>query len=243
MPGLLDLSTELRLMILKDVFDQEDKRALTHPLLHVCRTTRLEYIDAFSGQFSLHVIGIPGHNYDKSLQSKCSNPVLSPLYKARIAELYINCDCDGASMHHSSKKGMDLFAFADSSFSWLIEHARSALIIPLYTELYYEHDDDSEIWNERCLNYNIIFKPEFKIEASYGSSSLEENHDMELRKKEDERAAIAQKELDDWKAGVVIAEGGKLVALSQSQATKQKKWLLTQEKSVKVFTNKMIARL
>lgn len=55
MVGISTLPTEVRLMIFKDVFEKADINAIAHPLLHVSRDIRSEYITIFSGKISLHV--------------------------------------------------------------------------------------------------------------------------------------------------------------------------------------------
>lgn len=121
MPGLLNLPIELRLAIFNDVFNREDQCALTHPLLHVCQTVRLEYIDILSGTFSLSIIGIPGLATHPGLNRQ--------LYQA-LAPKFSIVRIEKTIPLHPKKKSMDLFAFANSPYAWLIEHACGALIKP-----------------------------------------------------------------------------------------------------------------
>lgn len=55
--SLLDLPTELRIMVCKHVYDTGGEKALLHPLLHVSHHLRQEYIHAFSGHICLHISG------------------------------------------------------------------------------------------------------------------------------------------------------------------------------------------
>ncbi|KAH0027966.1 hypothetical protein KCU78_g3789, partial [Aureobasidium melanogenum] len=190
MPGLLNLSTELRLAIFKDIFEQEDERALTHPLLHVCQTTRIEYIDVLSGQFSLNIVGIPGAGYSTGYEAAI---LLWRMYESHIPKLSIIRNHDGTHML-PRRTSMDLFTFADSPFAWLIEHASSALIKFVDYKLFYKSYWKSPVF---LADYSIKLGQDFTVEPLFEGGIWNQYGDG-LISVEEEMLDFARIELNKW---------------------------------------------
>ncbi|KAH0367709.1 hypothetical protein KCU65_g4495, partial [Aureobasidium melanogenum] len=215
MPGLLDLPIELRLTISKDVFDQDQYRyPLTHPRLHVCRTTRLEYIDVLSGTFSLSIIGTPG---------LATHPGLDPLFYRLLTPKFFVIHKENSIPLHPRKKRMDLFTFAGSSYGWLLEHASGASIRPRDfgsgCTSYRSHRGCSK----PIPNYTITFADGFEIQPfldtdDFCRRNLSNKGDM---------LEIARKELAYWKSGQISQENSRpLSATDKPLSDRRTRWIL-----------------
>lgn len=227
MPGLLDLPTELRLAIFKDVFHEEAEGALVHPLLHVCQTTRCEYIDVFSRRFFLYVVGIPGQEHDTVRQSMHSSAdVVSNISKTQAPILSIMRDNDDAFIHPWTRS-MDLFTFANSHSAWLIEHAHGALISPVMgmnSDLEHNPWSTEELCEPR-IDYMLNFEQELEIQPFFEFGLLGEDYEMECLSKEDELLDIVQTEFVKWKTGQNGGETSRPVSSIDDFVDDRRRWL------------------
>lgn len=134
--GLMDLATEIRLMIFGEVFREADGNAISHPLLYVCRTTRLEYIAAFSGKLSLALTGWctpftdqkpkPTFIISRSSDGKCILPRRWDPGYGHMPSIMPHM----ASVHTSRWLEEDFEAFANSPFSWWMSHVQRVVFDP-----------------------------------------------------------------------------------------------------------------
>lgn len=147
-------------MICKDVFEKADINAIAHPLLHVSRDIRSEYITTFSGKISLHVSDWlqPGRTKQPNLtirrdcddeavlprrcrsggfgnRSKfgnyCDNDNLIP--RPHSIEVAFLVSRNNETGHHSRWGYMvdePFKAFANSTFAWWIQHLSSVRLAP-----------------------------------------------------------------------------------------------------------------
>lgn len=130
--GLMDLATEIRLMIFEEVFQKAVGNAIRHPLLYVCHATRVEYIAAISGKISLYMAG-----WCSPFESQKPNPTFiirrnsnKKLLLPRRVPGYI-LRLSGISDVHDTYippwLREDFEAFAESPFSWWIHHLESVV--------------------------------------------------------------------------------------------------------------------
>ncbi|KAG9844310.1 hypothetical protein KCU98_g7393, partial [Aureobasidium melanogenum] len=224
MPGLLDLSTELRLAIFEEVFNEADIDALTHPLLHVCHTTRAEYTDVLSGRFSMNVVGIPGAGYHKRCQSGHRGALLlGRMYESLTPKLSMIRDHDRTQMRPRKKK-MDFFAFADSPFAWLIEHARSAVIKFVDYDLF-----SKSYWRSPVFlpDYSIKLGQDITIEPLF-EGGIWDQYGYKIISIKEEMLDFARIELNKWKTGQIEKEASESVTTRNVTLDgRQTRWILS----------------
>lgn len=130
------LATEIRLMIFKEVFEEADGNVISHPLLHVCRTTRLEYTAAFSGKISLYMTGWcttfggqkpkPTFIIKRGSDDKCVLPRRLTSGHDLVSNGMPNMD----TLPTSGWLEEDFEAFAKSPFSWWMSRLQRVVFDP-----------------------------------------------------------------------------------------------------------------
>lgn len=149
----MDLATEIRLMIFEEVFREVSGNVISHPLLHVCRTTRSEYIATFSGKISLYIAGWctpfedkkpkPTFTIRRSSDGEYVLPRrLNPRYNHPPA-----CLSHIERVHTLRWSEDDFEAFANSPFSWWISHLHKVVFDPFILE----YGDQESVENSSLL--------------------------------------------------------------------------------------------
>jgi hypothetical protein len=171
-----------------------------------------EYINVLSGTFSLSIIGIPGLATHPGLNRQ--------LYQALTPKVSIVRDEKPIPLH-PKKKSMDLFAFADSPYAWLIEHACGALIKPTDVSSRRSRYVASWLRSKSAPNYILSFKDGVEIQPFYDLCPRSLSN-------ESERLEITRKELAYWKNGQLVEEDSRLLSTTdKSLNDRQRRWILT----------------